>query len=176
MATEARIPACLSLPQQVLGRGQGTILNIFALVSCALVAIKNRLPREIAKRYLTGAGLNTPNSAATPNKPPILPKLPTNYNLIMQNKANFPDTQMNVNKVLSKDYENISNWKVRKNKANSKPNKPNLSRPNLWQSWGCFDLIGRATPKTFGLSFSLADLKYYCRIADKNTRALTSYF
>ena len=44
----------------------------------------------------------------------------------MQNKANFPDDQMNVNKVLTKDYENIANCKPGENKANSKPNKANL--------------------------------------------------
>ena len=39
----------------------------------------------------------------------------------MQNKANFPDGQMNVNKVLTKDYENISNCSLAENKANTKP-------------------------------------------------------
>ena len=64
---------------------------------------------------------NTPNSDATPNKPPIWPNLSTNYDLIMQNKPNFPDDQMNVNKVLTKDYGNISNCKLGENKANSNP-------------------------------------------------------
>jgi len=47
----------------------------------------------------------------------------------MQNKANFPDDQMNVNnvnKVLTKDYENISNWTLDENKANTNPNKANF--------------------------------------------------
>ena len=39
----------------------------------------------------------------------------------MQNKPNFPDDQMNVNKVLTKDYENISNCSLAENKANTKP-------------------------------------------------------
>jgi len=43
----------------------------------------------------------------------------------MQNKPNFPDDQMNVNKVLTKDYENISNWTLGENKANTKPIKAN---------------------------------------------------
>gem|GEM_PF-813094 len=63
---------------------------------------------------------NTTNSATTPNKPPILPKLSTNYDLIMQNKPNLPDAQMNVNKVLTKDYENKTLGGSGKNKANSK--------------------------------------------------------
>jgi len=48
--------------------------------------------------------------------------------LFLQNKANFPDAQMNVNSILTKDYVNKSNWKVRKNKANTKPNKANQSQ------------------------------------------------
>ncbi len=39
----------------------------------------------------------------------------------MQNKANFPDDQMNVNKVLTMDYENKSNCKLCENKANTNP-------------------------------------------------------
>jgi len=38
--------------------------------------------------------------------------------LFMQNKPNFPDAQMNVNKVLTKDYENKRLRGRRKNKAN----------------------------------------------------------
>ena len=39
----------------------------------------------------------------------------------MQNKANLPDAQMNVNKVLTKDYEDETLGKRGKNKPNSKP-------------------------------------------------------
>jgi len=74
---------------------------------------------------------NTPNSAATPNKPPNQPKLSTNYDLIMQNKANFLDAQMNVTSFYTVDYENIVNCKLRKNKANSKPNKANLRKAKM---------------------------------------------
>ena len=42
----------------------------------------------------------------------------------MQNKANFTKSQMNVNKVLSMDYENKTLGGNGKNKANSKPNEP----------------------------------------------------
>ncbi len=44
----------------------------------------------------------------------------------MQNKAKFRKSQMDVNKVLTKDYENKPNWTLGENKANTKPNKPNL--------------------------------------------------
>jgi hypothetical protein len=36
--------------------------------------------------------------------------------LFMQNKANFQDVQMNVNSILTKDYENNSNWTLGENK------------------------------------------------------------
>ena len=39
----------------------------------------------------------------------------------LTNKANFPDAQMNVNKVLTKDYENNSNWTLGENKPNTNP-------------------------------------------------------
>jgi len=69
---------------------------------------------------------NTPNSATTPNKPPVQPKLSTNYDSIMQNKANFWKAQMNVNKALTKDYENKTLSESGKNKPNTNPIKPNL--------------------------------------------------
>ena len=55
----------------------------------------------------------------------------------MQNKANFRKSQMNVNKVLTKVYDQLDTWSIGKNKANSKPiqtqYKPNSNpnKPNL---------------------------------------------
>ena len=46
----------------------------------------------------------------------------------MQNKANFPDAQMNVTKVLTKDYGNKTLGERGKNKPNSKPIKANQSQ------------------------------------------------
>ncbi len=45
----------------------------------------------------------------------------------MQNKANFLDAQMNVNKVSTKEYENNSNWTLGKNKPKQTqfPKSPN---------------------------------------------------
>jgi hypothetical protein len=68
-----------------------------------------------------------------------LVKNPLQIAPFMQNKANLLESQMNVNKVLTKDYENIANCKLGENKANTKPikaktnpkqsqYKPNLSR------------------------------------------------
>jgi len=43
----------------------------------------------------------------------------------MQNKPNLPDAQMNINSVITKHYENKSNWKLGENKANTNPIKAN---------------------------------------------------
>ena len=45
-------------------------------------------------------------------------------NLIIQNKPNLLNAQMNVNKAITKDYENIHLHRSRKNKPNSNPIKP----------------------------------------------------
>jgi len=47
------------------------------------------------------------------------------FELIMQNKANLLNAQMNVSSVITMDYENIANWKLGENKPNSKPIKAN---------------------------------------------------
>ncbi len=44
----------------------------------------------------------------------------------MQNKPNFPKSQMNVNILLQMDYENKRNWTIGQSKPNSNPIKPNL--------------------------------------------------
>ncbi|MGB2809358.1 MAG: hypothetical protein WBC22_16570 [Sedimentisphaerales bacterium] len=83
-----------------------------------------------------------------------------NYNLFMQNKANFRKVKLNVNKVLTKDYEKMDTWWSGKNKPNSNPiqtqykpnqtqlkpikcqnkpnsnpNKPNSPRPQTLPIW-----------------------------------------
>jgi hypothetical protein len=65
-------------------------------------------------------------------KPPISPKLSIIMTLRITNKANFPKSQMNVNKALTKDYEKRALGQRGKNKANSKPNKANFSAPGLF--------------------------------------------
>ncbi|HUS73310.1 MAG TPA: hypothetical protein VMY06_09620 [Sedimentisphaerales bacterium] len=105
----------------------------------------------------------------------------TNYELSTNtNKPNLLNAQMNVNKVLTKHYENARLRGREKNKPkqtqseilnqksqiHSHPAGNKLHTPRR-QSWGCFDLSGRATPKTAGLAFSLVALRYYCRTTDK---------
>jgi hypothetical protein len=49
----------------------------------------------------------------------------------MQNEPNFGKAQMNVNKVLTKDYENKSDWTPGKNKPNSNPIKANCRKGKI---------------------------------------------
>ena len=49
----------------------------------------------------------------------------TNRPTFMQNEPNFGKVQMNVNKVLTKDYENKPNWTLGENEPKTNPIKPN---------------------------------------------------
>ena len=49
----------------------------------------------------------------------------------MQNKPNFPKSQMNVNPYNTTDYENKSNWTLGENKPNSKPIKANFQKAQM---------------------------------------------
>jgi len=49
----------------------------------------------------------------------------------MQNKPNFQDAKMNVNSLITMDYENIANWTLGENKPNSNPIKPNLRKAQM---------------------------------------------
>jgi hypothetical protein len=53
--------------------------------------------------------------------------------LFMQNKANFRKVKLNVTNVLTKDYEQMDTWSIRKKQSQTKPNKaktnPNSKRP-----------------------------------------------
>ncbi len=55
----------------------------------------------------------------------------TNQLLFMQNKPNFPKSQMNLNLYITTDYENLSDWTIGENKPNSNPIKPNLKRAKM---------------------------------------------
>ena len=54
--------------------------------------------------------------------------------LIMQNKPDFPDAQMNISSVLTKDYENVPLHRHRQNKPNQTQFKPNQSQSNPIQT------------------------------------------
>ena len=50
------------------------------------------------------------------------------FELFMQNKANFQKSQMNVTTFIATDYENKSNWTLGENEPNTNPNEPNQSQ------------------------------------------------
>jgi len=43
--------------------------------------------------------------------------------LFLQNKAKFRKVKLNVNKVLTKDYEQLDTWSIRKKQSQTNPNK-----------------------------------------------------
>jgi len=49
----------------------------------------------------------------------------------MQNEPNFQKSQMNVNKVLTKDYENKWQRTLGENEPNTNPIKPNLRKAKM---------------------------------------------
>jgi hypothetical protein len=49
----------------------------------------------------------------------------------MQNKPNILRSQMNVNSLITIDYEYIANWTIGQNKPNSNPNKPNFQKAKM---------------------------------------------
>ncbi len=55
----------------------------------------------------------------------------TNQLLFMQNKPNFPKSQMNLNFYSTKDYENKRNWTIGQTKPNSNPIKPNSQKAQM---------------------------------------------
>jgi len=49
----------------------------------------------------------------------------------MQNKPNFRKSQMNVSSIITKYYENKSNWTLGENKPNSNPIKANCQKGKI---------------------------------------------
>ena len=48
--------------------------------------------------------------------------------LFMQNEPKFRKVKLNVNKVLTKNYEQLDTWSIGKNKPKTKPNKAKQSQ------------------------------------------------
>jgi hypothetical protein len=51
--------------------------------------------------------------------------------LFMQNEPNFPESQMNVNKVIKKNYGNKSNWTLGENEPKTNPNEPKFKKAEM---------------------------------------------
>ena len=56
--------------------------------------------------------------------------------LIMQNEPNFGKAQMNITKVLTKDYKNKCDWTLGENEPKTNPIKANFSRTKSMQTGG----------------------------------------
>jgi len=56
---------------------------------------------------------------------------PLQIDLFMQNKPNLKNTQMNLNILSKRAYENFIPLAGQKNKPNSNPNKPNLRKAKM---------------------------------------------
>ncbi len=96
-------------------------ITLFLYAFCAFLWLKNpfnqRNPRLM--NYLHAFGIFT------------LVKRSLQIRLFMQNEPNFPDDQMNVNKVLTKDYENKSNWTLGENEPKTNPNEANFQKAKI---------------------------------------------
>ncbi|MGB2809672.1 MAG: hypothetical protein WBC22_18160 [Sedimentisphaerales bacterium] len=105
---------------------------------------KTCLPHEIAQRYLFGV-ISVAKNLFTPLEtcfcflmgcnPRLINDLRSTKdyvrknNLFMQNIANFQKVKLNVNEVLTKDYEQLDTWSIGKSKpiqSQSKPIKANI--------------------------------------------------
>jgi hypothetical protein len=51
--------------------------------------------------------------------------------LFLQNKANFRKSQMNVTKVLTKDYGQMDTWSIGKKQSQTNPNKAKLKKAKM---------------------------------------------
>ena len=65
------------------------------------------------------------------SRPSTSVESPLQIGPFMQSKPNLLDGQMNVSSILTKDYENISNWTFGQSKPNSNPIKPNSRKAKM---------------------------------------------
>ncbi len=96
-------------------------ITLFLCAFCAFLWLKNlfnqRNPRLI--NYLHAFGIFT------------LVKMSLQISSFMQNKANFRKSQMNVTKVLTKDYENKTLGEYGKKQSQTKPNKAKFKKAKM---------------------------------------------
>ncbi len=54
-----------------------------------------------------------------------------NYKLFLQNEPKFRKVKLNVNKVLTKDYDQLDTWSIGKKQSQTKPIKANLQKAKM---------------------------------------------
>jgi hypothetical protein len=92
----------------------------------------------------------------------------------MQNKANLPDAQMNVNSLITKDYRKNDAFAGQKNKPNSKPIKANW--PDAQMSVNSIFTKDYERNDIFAVPENKANLKNRSQKTEGRVRALWAWF
>ncbi len=87
------------------------------------MAIESQLPY---RQVNICASLEMTTKWIPAHKSPILPSLPKNYDLFMQNEPNLVRRRRIANSVLTKDYENKRDWTLGENEPKTNPIKANF--------------------------------------------------
>jgi len=77
----------------------------------------------------------------------------------MQNEPNFGKAQMNVNKVLTKDYENKPNWTLGENEPKTNPNEPNFKGKKCFSAIDGKEDFGYCTGAILGLAYCMLHIE-----------------
>ncbi len=103
------------------------------LIFCAFLCLKNPFnPRNLCPRYqrlINDLRLFKALYNCRETSTGIESSL--QIRLFMQNKANFRKSQINVNKVLTKDYEKMDTWWSGKNEPKTNPNEPKFKKAKM---------------------------------------------
>ncbi len=113
------------------------LYSLFLCVFCAFLWLKN--PRNLRNLRLIN-DLRACKLLYNCREDSTTIESSLQINLFMQNKAKFRKVKLNVNKVLTKDYDKMDTWSIRKTKpiqSQLKPikcqNKPNSCPPSVWR-------------------------------------------
>jgi hypothetical protein len=143
MAGKAQnLPYCLNAPNSrkvpeipsiTLFRSLSAVALAKADAFCASLRPKIRLPREIVKRYLTGLK-SAFKIRVNPRLINDLRLRKITYEIIklfLQNEPKSRKVKLNVNNVLTKNYEQMDTWSIGKNEPKTNPKR---TQTNLIQS------------------------------------------
>ncbi len=112
-------------------RGKLTKLTILSILTNVAVAAKRRSAVFWRNHNHRESSIENPVIYVPIRPLYICRESSTNHLLFMQNKPNFPKSQMNVTPYNTTDYKNKSNWTLGQNKPNSNPIKPNCRKGKI---------------------------------------------
>jgi len=95
------------------------------------MTIEPQILSSLSSRACPRCMLTCFSAGDPPSAPLHLSRTLYKSTVFMQNKPNFLKTKMNVNSLITMDYENISDWTLGQNKPNSNPNKPNFQKAKM---------------------------------------------